>query len=69
MVSLQDMGKQEIDKLIQEHRDGKHGPLADEVKVAVLTFQAVPPGMSPYFVLIGRPQTNNENSEFSFEGK
>ena len=66
MVSLEGKGKVEIEKLIQEHRDGKHGPLTEEVKVAVLTFQAVPPGMSPYFVLVGKPQTNNESSEFTF---
>ena len=55
MVSLEGKGKEEIEKLIQEHREGKHGPLAEEVKVAVLTFQAVPPGMSPMLVLCGKP--------------
>lgn len=69
MRSLEGLGKDEVEKLIQEHREGQHGPLAEEVKVAVLVFQAVPPGMSPYFVLVGRPQTNNESSEFTFEGK
>ena len=68
MVSLEGKGKDEIEKLIQEHRDGMHGPLAGEVKVAVLTFQAVPPGMSPYFVLVGKPQTKNESLEYTFDG-
>ena len=68
MVSLEGMGKEDIEKLIKQHKDGEHGPLAEEVKVAVLTFQAVAPGMSPYFVLVGKPQTNNESSDFTFEG-
>jgi hypothetical protein len=63
------MDKPDIDKLIKEYQDGKHGPLAEEVKVVILTFQAVPPGMSPYFVLVGRPQTINENSQFTLEGE
>ncbi|KAL3789339.1 hypothetical protein HJC23_006493 [Cyclotella cryptica] len=67
MVSLEGKGKEEIEKLIQEHREGKHGPLAEEVKVAVLTFQAVPPGMSPMFVLCGKPQGNNESSDYTFD--
>ncbi len=69
MVSLEDMDKPDIDNLIKEYQDGKHGPLAEEVKVAILTFQAVPPGMSPYFVLVGRPKTIIENSQFTLEGE
>lgn len=68
MVSLEGKRKEEIEKLIQEHRDGKHGQLAEEVKVAVLTFQAVPPGMSPIFVLVGKPQGNNDSSAYTFDG-
>ena len=68
-VSLEDMDKPNIDRLLKEYRDGIHGPMAEEVKVAILTFQAVPPGMSPYFVLVGRPQTINENSDFTLEGE
>ena len=64
-MSLEGKGKEEIEKLIQEHRDGKHGQLAEEVKVAVLTF---PPGMSPIFVLVGKPQGNNDSSAYTFDG-
>ena len=62
------MDKDAIVALIEEYRSGKKGELADEVKVAVLVFQQVPQGMSPYFVLIGRPQSNNENSSFNLNG-
>lgn len=68
MVSLDGMSKKKIEKLIQEHKDGKYGPLAEEVKVAILTFQAVLPGMSPMLVLTGRPQSNNESSDYTLDG-
>ncbi len=68
MRSLEGFAKDEIEKLIQEHCKSKHGPVAEEVKIAVLVFQAVPPVTSPYFVLDGRSQINNESSEFTFEG-
>ena len=69
IISLQDLGKDAIANLLKEHHKGKHGPLVEEVKVCVLIFQGVLPGMSPYFVLIGRPQTTNEMSTFATDGK
>ena len=69
MISLQELGKDSIANLLEEHCKGKHGPLAEEVKVCVLIFQVVLPGMSPYFVLIGRPQTTNEMSTFATDDK
>jgi hypothetical protein len=39
--------------------------LALEVKVAVLSFQSVPNGVTPYFVLVGCPQGKNESSNFN----
>jgi hypothetical protein len=38
---------------------------ADEVKVALVTFQFVPAKHSPYFVIAGRPQSKNLNSDFN----
>ena len=38
MRSLEGLSKDEVEKLIQENREGKHGSLAEEVKVAVLVF-------------------------------
>jgi hypothetical protein len=38
---------------------------AQEVKVAVLTFQYAPRGICPTFILCGRPQTTNEVNDFN----
>jgi len=43
----------------------KHGVLATEVKVVVLSFQEPPQGMCPYVVLAGSPQTIDENNDFA----
>jgi hypothetical protein len=39
--------------------------LALEVKVAVLSFQIVPNGVTQYFVLVGHLQGKNESSNFN----
>ena len=38
---------------------------ATEVKVAIMTFQDVPPGFSPSRIIAAHPQSNNECSEFT----
>ena len=43
---------------------GKLGKIADVIKVCILSFQRIPWGMCPYFVLVGRLQTLNENNDF-----
>ena len=68
-ISLHGKTKTEAFKLLKECQDGKHGALADEIKVAVLCFQNTPTNMSPYFVLVGRPQTTNESNNFGLMGK
>ncbi len=55
-ISLENFDKDSIIAVIEEYRSGKKGILAEEVKVCLVVFLHVPPGMSPYFVLIGRPQ-------------
>ena len=67
-ISLKGLEKESVATLLEEYQAGKHGTLSDEVKVCVLVFQCVAPGMSPYLVLIGRPQTNNESSTFGSDG-
>ena len=57
--------KEEVKTLLKACAEGKHGVLATEVKVAVLSFQEAPPGMCPYVVLAGIPQTTNENNDFA----
>ena len=69
-ISLDGQDKEKVVTLLEEYRAGKHAAvLADEVKVCVLTYQCVARGMSPYLVLVGRPQTNNESTKFGFDGK
>ena len=67
-ISLEGLDKEAIATLLEEYRAGKHAVLAEEVKVCVLNFQCVAPRMSPLLVLIGRPQTNNESSNFGSGG-
>ena len=38
--------------------------LADEIKVAVMTFQDSPSGVAPTEVVAARPQSNNESNDF-----
>lgn len=68
-ISLEGLDKDGVAKLLKECLDGEHGQLASEIKVVVLTFQQTPPGMSPYLVLVGRPQSKNENTDWVTEGK
>ena len=68
-ISTADMSKDEVVDLLKACRDGKRGPLAAEIKVAVVTIQNPPPGMSPYMTLVGRPQTINESNNFGQMGK
>ena len=51
--------------LIKDCDDGKHGLQVDEVKGGVINMQIIPQGFSPYFALVGRPQTINERNTFS----
>ena len=44
--------------------EGKHGELATEVKVAVVSFQEVAKGQCPYVNLLARSQTTNESNNF-----
>ena len=68
-ISLDGQDKEKIVTLLEEYHAGKHATaLADEVKVCVLTYQCVARGMSPYLVLVGRPQTNNKSTKFGSDG-
>ena len=51
-------------ELLKECLAGKHGSVATEVKVIVLSLQGTPAGMFPYLPLAGLPQTKNENNTF-----
>ena len=41
--------------------------MVTEVKVCIMSFQMVPPGVSPFEIICARPQSNNECSEFTDE--
>ena len=66
-IDVSDKTKDEVIEMLENCIHGKHGAMAAEVKVAVLTFQRSPPGMCPYFVLAGHPQTVNETSGYGAE--
>ena len=58
-MSLEGLDQKTTATLLEEYCTGENAILAKEVKVCVLTFQCVAPGMSPQLVLIGRLHTNN----------
>jgi hypothetical protein len=43
----------------------KRFPAADEIKIAVVSAQTCRQGVCPFAVIVGRPQTNNEKSDFN----
>ena len=56
--------KEELKSFLKDCIDGKNGDIAAECKMAVVSFQKVPPGMSPYFMLGGLPQTVNDSNDW-----
>ena len=69
-MDIKNKSDEETIVLMKECVDVKHGLQADEVKVAVITIQVLPQGFSPYFTLVGRPQTINEINDLEeFVGK
>ena len=50
---------------MKEYNKGKHGPMATEVKVFVVSFQNTPKGIPPYLTLAGHSQTTNEQNPFA----
>ncbi len=56
-----------VAKFLGECVNGKKGEAASEIKVHVLSFQYTPPGTTPYYTLVGQPQTINEPSTFGSE--
>ena len=49
----------EFTYIILERINGEHQNIASEVKLAVVYFYRVPPGLSPYFTLVDLPQAIN----------
>ena len=59
------LSKEQIFERLKEFNKDKHGPMATEVKVVVVSFHNTPKGMPPFFTLAGHPQTTNENNQFA----
>jgi hypothetical protein len=65
-IALGGGGCEEMKQLLKECvEDKKYGLPAAEVKCAVVSFQGVPPGMTPYFPLATCPQSINKSNSFA----
>ena len=65
-IALGDGGHEEMKELLKECVEyKKYGPPAAEAKCAVVAFQGVPQGMTPYFPLAAHPQSINESNSFA----
>jgi len=65
MIIIKDKTQDQV-KLILDGKDPAIGKVtaASEVKVAIMSFQHSPPGISPTEVIAARPQGNNESNDF-----
>ena len=66
-MCLPSMDGDDVSVFLLDCIHGKKGELAAEIKVCVISFQGTPPGISPYYTLVGRPQTINEQNSFGEE--
>ena len=66
-MSLPSGDGDEVAGFLSECVSGKRGDIAVEIKVCVLLFQGTPPGIPPYYTLVGRPQSINEQNSFGKE--
>ncbi len=56
-----------VAKFLEECVNGKKGEAALEIRVCVLSFQCTSLLTTPYYTLVGQPQTINEQSTFGCE--
>lgn len=64
VYDISGLNKDELKIFLKDCKDGKKGEQAAECKMAVVSFQKVPPGMSPYLMLAGLPQTVNDSNDW-----
>ena len=65
-VPVSESSVEEVDNKLTYLKPEKNGAeFVFGVKIIVLTLQRVLEGMSPYIVISGHPQTNNESNNFS----
>jgi hypothetical protein len=65
MLDIGGLSSDQVNAMLKDCIDGRMGVMAAEVKVAVVSFQNTPPGISPYFVLCGLPQTINDSNDYT----
>jgi hypothetical protein len=63
-INSDDGDGETVSKFLGKCVNGNKWEAASEIKVCVLSFQCTPPGTTPYYTLVGRPQTINEQSIF-----
>ena len=64
-VPVSESSVEEVEnKLTDIKLDKNSAELAFKMKIIVLTLQSVPEVMSPYILIDGRPQINNESKSF-----
>ena len=66
-MSIPSTDSDDIPQFLRDCLDGKKGELAAEIKICVLSFQGTPPGIGPYYTLVRRPQSINEQNSFGEE--
>lgn len=64
IIDVHNISKTEIKDILNGTSKSFQVKEATEVKVAIMLFQWLPPGMSPSVVVAARPQTTNESSDF-----
>ena len=63
-IDVRGKSNMEINSILKDCVDGKYGVMANEVKVAGISFQDTPVDMYSYLVVAGNAQTINENNSF-----
>ena len=63
-LDVSGLNKDEICNFLKDCVAGKKGEMAQEIKVAVVSFQNTPPGMAPYLIVAALPQTLNDNNSW-----
>lgn len=66
-MDVSNLDKDELFAFLKECAAGRKGEKAAEAKIAVVSFQHTPPGICPYFVLAGLPQTINDSNSWGSE--
>ena len=64
-IDVSELSTDEIKSRLKTCNDGKCGEKATEIKICVISFQQTPPGICPYLILCGLPQSTNHNNDWT----